>query len=433
MTVRVAFALACVAASAPAAALQPLEDFVRAARRTNPDVAEASAARRQAGAEAQAALGRVLPRGALEGSYTRSSDAQAITLPGPGGGPGATLTLVPRDLTAGAASVLVPLVDLAGIARVGAARTGAAAAGSAAAATALRTEAAVAQGYYQLLANRSLVEAAQRALEVSRASLRFAEQLHAAGTTTRLDVDRATGEVERNVQQLATAELQVSLAARALESATGVAPALEGPATLADDLREEPPLERFQPPDPALPGVAAAMQDRAAAEGEARARRLALVPTLGATATDRTTSAGGGAWDGTWQAGLGLTWTLDLTTIANIRSQDAAADAARAREQRARLAARDEIHRAWQTVRTEIARSRSARVQAEVGARAASLALERYQAGAATQLDLLQAQRDAFAAEAARIQADAELVNARAQLRLAAGRSLLERGPEGAP
>jgi len=39
----------------------------------------------------------------------------------------------------------------------------------------------------------------------------------------------------------------------------------------------------------------------------------------------------------------------------------------------------------------------------------------------------LQAQRDAFAAEVARIQADADLVNARAQLRLAAGKSLLER------
>jgi len=48
-----------------------------------------------------------------------------------------------------------------------------------------------------------------------------------------------------------------------------------------------------------------------------------------------------------------------------------------------------------------------------------------YRAGTATQLDLLQAQRDAFRAEVTRIQDDANLLNSRAQLRLAAGHSLL--------
>ena len=41
----------------------------------------------------------------------------------------------------------------------------------------------------------------------------------------------------------------------------------------------------------------------------------------------------------------------------------------------------------------------------------------------ASQLDLIQADRDAFAAEAARIQSDADLLNARLQLRIAAGAS----------
>jgi outer membrane protein TolC len=45
--------------------------------------------------------------------------------------------------------------------------------------------------------------------------------------------------------------------------------------------------------------------------------------------------------------------------------------------------------------------------------------------GTITQLDLLQAQRDAFNAEVSRIQADADLVNARVQLRLSAGQSLV--------
>jgi outer membrane protein TolC len=130
---------------------------------------------------------------------------------------------------------------------------------------------------------------------------------------------------------------------------------------------------------------------------------------------------------------VALTWAFDLTTAANIRSQDALTAAASAREEGARLAARDAIHRAWNTVRTGIARSRSARAQLEASARAGELARDRYSVGAATQLDLLQAQRDAFGAEVARVQADADLVNARAQLRIAAGQSLLPAGAEGKP
>jgi outer membrane protein TolC len=82
-------------------------------------------------------------------------------------------------------------------------------------------------------------------------------------------------------------------------------------------------------------------------------------------------------------------------------------------------------------VRTAIARSRSARVEAEVSARAAQLAQDRYEAGTSSQLELLQAQRDAFSAAAARIQADADVVNSRAQLRLAAGQSLAGRPADG--
>jgi len=103
---------------------------------------------------------------------------------------------------------------------------------------------------------------------------------------------------------------------------------------------------------------------------------------------------------------------------------DAAEDVARAREQRARLAARDAIHRYWNTVHSDIASSRSARAQAKASEEASRLAQDRYEVGAATQLDLLQAQRDAYSAAVARIQSDADLANARAQLRLAAGQDL---------
>ncbi len=422
MSVRKWAAIGGLVMAAKASALQPLDEFLRGARSANPDLAESHAARRQAGAEKDVALGRALPRLSLRGTYTRNEFESVIQL-------GSTpVTITPREQLDGTATLDVPLVDLSSFQRIGAARTLSRAAASQETATDLRVQAVVSQGYYQLTANVALVEASRRALDVARASLRTAEERHRAGSGALLDVDRARAEVERNVQQLASSELQVALAARALQSLSGVAPALDGVAALGDDLHEEPPLEQFQPGDEALPPLAAAIDARIAAEQQSRAQRLALLPSLSASATEHTTDAQGLVGrDAYWQAVVALNWSFDLTTLAGIRAQDAAAAGARAREQRTRLAVRDDIHRAWMTVRTNIARSRSARVQAEVSARAAQLALDRYDAGAATQLDLLQAQRDAFAADAARIQADADLVNARAQLRLTTGESLLER------
>jgi outer membrane protein TolC len=76
-------------------------------------------------------------------------------------------------------------------------------------------------------------------------------------------------------------------------------------------------------------------------------------------------------------------------------------------------------------VLADIAQSRSARAGRDASVHAAEQARVQYRAGTATQLDLLQAQRDAFRAEVTRIEDDANLLNARAQLRLSAGQSLL--------
>ena len=419
-------ALGGVATAAHATALQPLEEFLRGARANGPDDAEARALESQSAAEATATLGQALPRLSLQAHYTRNQYQASIPIPAAGGGPPSAVTITPWDQVDGEAILTVPLVDLAKFARIAAARTTAAAATSGAEATDLRVQSTVSQDYYQLIAYAALVDSSQRALQVARVSLRIAEERYEAGAAALLDADRARAEVERNVQQLAAAELQVSLAARALQSATGVSPDLQGQMAFGDDLHEEPPLEQFQTPDDGIPSIATAIEHRVASEQTAAAERLSFVPSLEAALTEQTSNVKGfSGQEAFWQAVVGLTWSFDLTKVANVRAQAAAADAARAEEQRARLTARDDIHRAWMTVETDIARSRSARVEAEVSARASAIALEQYRDGTATQLDLLQAQRDAFNAEASRIQADADLLNSRAQLRIAAGESLL--------
>jgi len=420
--------------SLPSLALQPVEEFVAGARKRNPDELEARANLAQQQAQADSALGRVLPGVTARGSYTRNQYGSQVDLALPGQTP-QPVTIVPQDQWDGGATLRVPLIDLAGFRRVSAARTNAEAFAHQLDATWLQVEGQVVQDYYQVVANLALVAASRSALDVSRESLRLAQARYQAGTAAALDVDRARADVEQQVQQLANAELQVALAARALESASSVQPDVSTVAPLSDDLHPEPELETFATGLGRLPAVAAASASTRSAVQEADAQRLALVPSIAGTFTERGTNAPGfSGRDWSYQAGLTLTWSFDLTNLADIRAQNAAADAARARELRTLLSAGDAIHREWNTVLAGIARSRSARAGREAAFHAATQARERYRAGTITQLDLLQAQRDAFNAEVSRIQADADLVNARAQLRLSSGQSLYaDSGRKGTP
>jgi outer membrane protein TolC len=412
--------------SLPSFALQPLEVFVASAREQSPDALEARANLAQQGAQADAALGRVLPGISARGEYVRNQYGVTIDLPAQAGVKAQTVTVVPTYQWDGSATLTVPLIDAAGWSRAASAKTAASASSFQLASTRLQIEAQVAQDYYQLIADLALAAASRQALEVSRENLRLADNRYSAGVAPVLDVDRGRADVELQTQQVATADLQVALAARALESASSVPPDLSATIPLADDLRAEPPLSSFETEVPRLPAVAAAAESTRSAEQQADAQKLALLPSVAGTFSERATTAPGfTGHDWTWQATINFTWSLDLTNPANIRGQDAAADAARARELRARLIARDAIHRQWETVAASIARSRSARAGRAAAAHASEQARDRYRAGTITQLDLLQAQRDAFTAEVARIQADADLVNARAQLRLAAGTTLL--------
>src|SRR5712664_1965005 len=74
-------------------ALQRLEVFAAAARERNPAALEAGANLRESGAEADAALGRVLPGISLTGRYARNQYGAEINL-ATLGGPDRTLVLL---------------------------------------------------------------------------------------------------------------------------------------------------------------------------------------------------------------------------------------------------------------------------------------------------------------------------------------------------
>ena len=91
------------------------------------------------------------------------------------------------------------------------------------------------------------------------------------------------------------------------------------------------------------------------------------------------------------------------------------------------MAARDRIRASWLRVHNGIDKVRAAQAEAQWAAQSCAQALERYQAGEGNQIDFIEAERQAFAAESQRIQLLAELAFARASLRTHAGKNLKEK------
>jgi outer membrane protein TolC len=409
--------IAAVVFSTPVLALQPLDVFVAKARAYNPQNREVEANRSLADAQAGEMVARALPGVSATATYTRNQwDVSFVGL-----------SVLPRDQLDASAILSVPLVDLAKFARISGANRSAEAAAHQQEATARQVEAEVVQLYYQLAAQLALVEVARKALDVVRIDLKMTEGAANAGDADALDVSRARAEVEQRSQQLTGAELEVALTSQALTSKTGVRPDTGSAPELADDLHAEPAIEQFLAGVATTPSVLAATQTRAAAQRGVSAQELSLVPALGGTLIERYTNATGflNGHHTAYAAAVSLTWALDFAIAPSIRARKAEAGAAVAREEEASLAVTDAVVGAFKTIEAGIARSRSARAQAIAADRAADIARTRYRAGASAQLDMIQAERDAFAANAARIQADSNLLNARYQLRLVSGRGSL--------
>ncbi|MBS2020860.1 MAG: TolC family protein [Deltaproteobacteria bacterium] len=419
-------ALAVLALSAPAFALQPLADFLASAQKANPDALEAAANVAQQEAQADIAFGKALPGISLRGTYTRNQYASEFTFTPDPAQPPVTVTIQPLNQLDFYGVLNVPLIDLAQFKRISNSKRSLDQTKKQLEAIQLQVNGQVVQSYFQLVANQALVEASKRQLEVSKQNLALTQDKFTYGSAPELEVDRAKADVERIVQQEAAAELQTAIAARALGSASGLTPVLDAtPANISDDLHEEPALDTLFKSVDSLPTIEVAGLSVEVADGNVAAQKLTLVPTLAGSFTEHIANSGGFAGsNSTYTILLSLNWAIDFTTFANIRSQEAAAEATRARAQKVRLAAQDEISREWNSVKAGLARSQSARAELKASRHAAELAQDRYKAGAATQLDLLQAERDAFTAEVSRIQADADLANSRAQLKLSTGQSL---------
>lgn len=417
--------VSCLVLAPTALAQQPLEAFLRSADERALDVRETQAAVRQARAQVDEARARLLPSFLGQAGYQRNDPAIEVNLPtGEVDEMGNPITrqvpIQPADQLSASATLTVPLLDLSAWAVFFQTEASAEASAELLEVTRQNVRLAVAQLWYQLVAQRSMVDAAERNVATAQATRDASAARVEVGVAAQLELARAEAELSRARQALAEARLMATLAARNLENLTGLAPS-EQRVELDDDLRPEAPLEQYLANVDELPAMRAARQQARAADIARTSAWLALLPTISGTAVARWTNAAGFGRQDTYFAGVTATWYFDFARPARIEATSAAMEAAQVRIERAVQQAETGVFDAWHRVEASRAAAEAALAVLAASQRAADDARARVESGTAPQLEQIQAERDLFQARFAAIQALANLRIARDALRIRSG------------
>jgi outer membrane protein TolC len=366
------------------------------------------------------ARARLMPSFTATGTYRRNQYEAVATIPDGMGG-FQTGTFTPFDQLEATLVVDVPIFDLTAIRSLAAARRGLAAGEASREVAMLEVDRAVARAYFDYVATNELHTSSERSAEVAAANLAVIESRVRAGLSSELELDRARAAVARASERVSDADRLRAEASRRMRVLTGLTPpsgeglappSLEGDGALTDHTAE---LE-------ALPSVRAAEANADAARAELSAARSGFAPRVSASASERFTNGAGFGYSPAWAVGLTATMRLGADTAASARVARIEAERRDLEAERARIDASNSIESAFDSVVALVARVEATRAEELAAERAATIARERFVAGLATQLDVLGADRDAFSAEVARIQAEADLHYARIHLRMASGR-----------
>lgn len=413
---------ASVASAQPAA----LKAHLEAAESRNLDRRLSQEQRARAEAEYRQAWTALLPSLTASGAWTHNEYEASANFPNPSTGEITKLVIVPGDQFDAVLRFELPLIDTGRWYRALAASSASNGAEHRETATLDHVRRAVVTGFYQYASGLAVHEAAKKSALVALAQLKLTEVRFQVGAVTELETLRAAAEVARTKQVVADTETLVVTSRRNLASLSGLTPpdALEMP---EDDLRPEPPYETLVQGLDALPAVRAADQDAEAASRVALASKLALVPMVSAQFTERFTNATGFQnASNLYNAGVTFAWRLDVPTFQAMDAQSRNRASAQLLAQKARMQARDLLLFDWQRFSAALVKVEAAKAQVDAAGKAAQVARDRFAAGAATQIDLIQAERDLFGAEVNQIQARSELAQARASVHLSAGMPLGE-------
>ncbi|MCC6806934.1 MAG: TolC family protein [Deltaproteobacteria bacterium] len=279
---------------------------------------------------------------------------------------------------------------------------------------------AIVTAYYSYVAACAVVQSAERSHGVAKSQLALQSARAAAGSVTQLDRLRSEAEMESRAQVLAGNLSLAAQAKRTLRTLTGLEP---------DDFISMPPENQAVEPHykqleeraQNVPALKATQQEAVAAERIAAQIAYSQLPTVNAQFTEQISNATSFTGVATqFTTGVTLNWRFDVQSWMGLPAQKAQAQVARMIAEKTRLAAVDAIHNDWQRFNAALTNVKAARTQVAAARSASEVAHNRYVAGVMSQIEVISAERDLFAAEVAQIQAGAELATARLLLHISA-------------
>jgi len=284
----------------------------------------------------------------------------------------------------------------------------------------------VAQLYYGAVGSRYALQVTEKQLAIARDHERDATVRHQAGTTPRVALLRAEIDRARAEQDLEAARAGYDSARAALATVLdrqGTDFDVEAPTREPSAPQDGAELESSALRDrPDVRGAAAALK---AAERARGAVRSSYLPNLGAFGREQWLDPPGLTGERrSWAVGLALTWNVFDGTLreAQLRESGARVAEATAHRRSTELRAREEVVRARLDLDAAIANRKKAQEQVELARENQRLVELSYKAGAATYIEVSDANNQLVSAELASI---GEQVRSRlAALRLlkAAGR-----------
>jgi len=281
---------------------------------------------------------------------------------------------------------------------------------------------ATAEAYLAIIAAQRQIEVNLRARETAQAHLEYAQKRLAGGAGTRLNELRAAQEVASD-----EARLEITrLAARRAQEALGVLMAADGPVDAAAEPMFEVPAIVDEPTwMAARPDLQLFAATGRAAERTSRDSFKDFFPTAFASFDPQVVTPSGlfqpsRTWRLTFSASQSIFDGGQRKGVARVR--EAAAASSRFQLTSAQIQARSEVRMAQEGVRGTERALESIRLAAQQAQEVLSITNTAFQAGATTNLELIDAQRSARDADAAAASGEDAVRRARLELLIALGR-----------
>jgi outer membrane protein TolC len=281
---------------------------------------------------------------------------------------------------------------------------------------------AAAQAYLGIIAAQRQIEVNLLARETAQAHLDYAQKRLAAGAGTRLNELRAAQEVASDEARVEIARL----ATRRAQEALGVLMAADGPVDAAAEPAFDVPAVVEEPTwMAARPDLQLFAATERAAERTSRDSFKDYFPTVFASFDPQAVTPSGlfqpsRTWRLTFSASQPIFDAGQRKGVARVR--EAAAASSRFELTAAQIQARSEVRMAQEEVRSRELTLESIRLAARQAQEVLSITNTAFQAGATTNLEVIDAQRSARDAEAAAAIEEDAVRRARLELLIAVGR-----------